>query len=491
MTQGRRIRTTKERITEKGAEESRCQQIPKGTVLLSFKLSIGKVSITDIDLFTNEAIAALPIIQHNKLCADFLYWALRSIRLDDEVDVAAKGRTLNRAKLLRIQIPLPPLEEQKRIAAILDKADALCRLRQGTIDLTEQLIQSVFIDMFGDPASNPKGWQTARLGTLGVVQTGNTPPRSNKGNYALKGMEWIKTNNLVEGQIIATEASEKLSEIGESLARIAPENSLLVACIAGSEKSIGRAALVDRRVAFNQQINAITPHKNISPLFLYYLLKTGRRLIQDAAAKGMKKIVNKKTFESIRFILPDYESEQLAFERKAKALLIQAERLNEQQPLIKDLFNSLQQRAFNGELDTGNVIIEEDLAELEDATEKLSEFVNVSLPKAFAVDPASKTFTPPKRIDTKLKQLDTKIKEGETIEWNLDYFKFRILGTRKSAFNFNDLIEQAQQTFEEISVSAYEQIRALIFVSLKPKRGRPALKQIFDEETKEIRLQHA
>jgi len=104
--------------------------IPSGTVVLSFKLSIGKVSVTKIDTYTNEAIAALPVLQPENLDSNFLFWTLRSIRLDEEVDVAAKGKTLNKEKLQRLQIPIPPLDEQKRIAAVLDKADALRRQRQ-------------------------------------------------------------------------------------------------------------------------------------------------------------------------------------------------------------------------------------------------------------------------------------------------------------------------------------------------------------------------
>src|SRR5580692_1317088 len=81
MNQGSLIRATKEKITGLGVSESGSRLIPKGTVLLSFKLSIGKVAVTDIDIFTNEAIAALPILDPTKLIRDFLFWALRSIRL--------------------------------------------------------------------------------------------------------------------------------------------------------------------------------------------------------------------------------------------------------------------------------------------------------------------------------------------------------------------------------------------------------------------------
>ena len=122
---GRIVTTTQERITRIGAAKSGSKRIPRGTLLLSFKLSLGKRALSGCDLFTNEAIAALHVLDHDVADRDYLYWALGSIDYDRLVDRAAKGKTLNKAKLKILKIPLPPLAEQKRIAGILDAADAL------------------------------------------------------------------------------------------------------------------------------------------------------------------------------------------------------------------------------------------------------------------------------------------------------------------------------------------------------------------------------
>ena len=113
MNQGRVLSKTKEQITQRAVVETRMQPAPTGTVLLSFKLSIGKVGIAATPLFTNEAIAALPIKDPTKLIPEFLFWALQSIDLTAGQDRAAMGLTLNKAKLLTLQIPLPPLKEQQ------------------------------------------------------------------------------------------------------------------------------------------------------------------------------------------------------------------------------------------------------------------------------------------------------------------------------------------------------------------------------------------
>ena len=89
--------------------------------------------------------------------------------------VAGVGGSLVRARpaeVERIEIPLPPLAEQKRIAAILDKADAIRRKRQQAIQLADDFLRAVFLDMFGDPVTNPKGWEIAELGSISEVQGG-------------------------------------------------------------------------------------------------------------------------------------------------------------------------------------------------------------------------------------------------------------------------------------------------------------------------------
>jgi type I restriction enzyme, S subunit len=115
---------SKEYISEKGARL--CKVIPAGTLIVSFKLSIGRLAYTGTDLFSNEAIAALYVEKDIDIAKDYLYWALTNFDWDKAVgsDVKVKGKTLNKAKLKELLIPLPPISEQQRIVAILDQAFA-------------------------------------------------------------------------------------------------------------------------------------------------------------------------------------------------------------------------------------------------------------------------------------------------------------------------------------------------------------------------------
>ncbi|NJO97722.1 MAG: hypothetical protein HC764_18425 [Pleurocapsa sp. CRU_1_2] len=165
MGKYRDIHTTKEGITDLGTETFNGRVVKPGTLLFSFKLSIGKIGIARVPLYTNEAIAALPIKDRLLACEEYLYYALQGLNFDTTTDRAVMGKTLNKKKLAQINIPLPPLEDQKRIAAILDKADAIRRKRKEAIALTEELLRSTFLDMFGEPVTNPQGWDVLKLGS--------------------------------------------------------------------------------------------------------------------------------------------------------------------------------------------------------------------------------------------------------------------------------------------------------------------------------------
>ncbi|MBI5675094.1 MAG: restriction endonuclease subunit S [Nitrospirae bacterium] len=256
------------------------------------------------------------------------------------------------------KIPLPPLSDQIRIATLLSKAEALIVQRKESLRLLDELLKSTFLEMFGDPVRNEKGWAKTNLCNFGAVITGNTPPRANKENYSNKFIEWIKTDNINDDKIFVTSALEYLSESGAIKARILKEGALLVTCIAGSLKSIGNAALTNRSISFNQQINAIQPNNNISPLFIYWLFKICRKYIQNVASKGMKKIITKSTFEGIRMIKPPFELQEQFSKVAEKAEALKA---NYQASLkeLENLYSSLSQRAFKGELDLSKMDIEQ------------------------------------------------------------------------------------------------------------------------------------
>lgn len=185
MGQGKTLLRTKESITPAAVQDGVSGRlVPPGTVLLSFKLSIGKLGIAAVPLYTNEAIAALAIRDAAKLSPEYLLHALAAADLQARTDRAVMGKTLNKAKMQRLRIPLPPFPEQRRIAAILDKADAVRRKRQQALALADQFLRSAFLDMFGDPFNNDRGWKQLAVGEAGRVQLGRQrAPKYQTGDY--------------------------------------------------------------------------------------------------------------------------------------------------------------------------------------------------------------------------------------------------------------------------------------------------------------------
>lgn len=203
----------------------------------------------------------------------------------------------------------PPLFEQQRIAAMLDKADGVRRKRQEAIRLADEFLRSAFYEIFGDPVVNSKNWSEREIGEIGKVTTGNTPSRDIAAYFG-DAIEWIKSDNINTPSHWLTRAREGLSELGATVARTAPSGSTLMTCIAGSPSCIGNVAMTDRTVAFNQQINAVTPKIGIAPELVYALLLFSKARIQATSTNSMKGMVSKGTLESVRLIWPPVDLQE-------------------------------------------------------------------------------------------------------------------------------------------------------------------------------------
>ena len=349
MEDDERITKTEEYITEEGLSAIRGRIFPTGTLLFAIYGSMGKMAFAGTTISTNQAILGIQPLADDKINLRYLFHYLNQ-RIH-ELQFDGRGVTqknLSATYLRNLKIRLPPVEEQRRIAAKLDKADAIYRKRKSMFALANDIIYSVFLERFGNPASNPKKFPVAPIKHMGEIITGNTPPRKEPENFG-PGIEWIKSDNIRSGHHILTEAKETLSEKGRVVARIAPAGATLVTCIAGSPKSIGNAALADREVAFNQQINAVAPSSDVDSYFLYCQFCIAKQLVQGASTNSMKGMVSKGKFQEIEFICPPTH-EQREFGLFFDRMMAIIEELNTASDSSEVLVKSLSQRAFRGEL---------------------------------------------------------------------------------------------------------------------------------------------
>jgi len=335
-----------EKITQLGIDSCSAKLLPPQSLLLSSRAPIGHLAVSTLEACTNQGFKSL--LPNDNVDVEYLFYAIKKIvpQLQD-LGNGATFKEISKATLSRVKIPLPPLPEQKKIASILDAADSLRQKDQQLIEKYTALSQSWFLELFGDPVSNPMGWDKKRLKEVGVIYTGNTPSRENLQYYG-NDIEWIKTNNINTPNMYLTSAVEHLSEAGLKVGRSVESGSLLVTCIAGSKSVIGNVAIADRKVAFNQQINSFTPF-NGNVLFFYSLFIAGKKHIQSFSTNGMKGMINKSKFESIDFIIPPITL-QNQFAERIQAIEAQKQQAQASLQKSEDLFNSLLQRAFKGEL---------------------------------------------------------------------------------------------------------------------------------------------
>lgn len=245
------------------------------------------------------------------ITTECLYYLIDSELFLAQKDKNCSGATqkaITNGGMAKIEISVPALSEQ---GILVDKLKHLTQLiadKKKQLNLFDEIIKSRFIEMFGDPKKNPNGYLEKRLKDTCRVITGNTPSRAVSEYYG-NSIEWIKTDNIVEGMLHPTVATESLSEKGLDVGRTVESDSILMACIAGSLSSIGRVCVTDRKVAFNQQINAIEPN-DYNALFLYVMLQLSKKYLIEEINMALKGILSKSKLEGKVFIVPPMDLQQ-------------------------------------------------------------------------------------------------------------------------------------------------------------------------------------
>ena len=275
-------------------------------LLVSRNPHLHKAGLVNFDGICSEKTFVLETADSTILCSEYLPFVLQNEKFWNYAYEHRHGSTntfINWSTLAEYEFVLPDVDKQRAIAKVLwsivDTAEAYKRL----LNSTDKLVKSQFIEMFGDPHTNPKKWSMQNLCDCCTITTGNTPSRAIPeyyGNY----IEWIKTDNITSVSPFLSHAVECLSISGSKVGKIVLPGSLLMTCIAGGPNSIGSLAIVDRPVAFNQQINAITP-KNLAPWFLYYQLILLRSDLLNLTNKALKCILTKGNLSTLKVIVPE------------------------------------------------------------------------------------------------------------------------------------------------------------------------------------------
>lgn len=267
---------------------------------------------------------------------------------------AAGQKRVSADFLQQFEIPLPPLAEQKRIAAILDKADALRRKRQQAIELADQFLRSVFLDMFGDPVTNPKGWETRLMSELVRLQGGFAFKSS---DFVDAGIPVVKIGNANKGEFDITNLSFMAEDNSPSMKKYELFEGDMLLTLTGTVGkddygNITRVPAGYDKWYLNQRVAKIELCSGaVNSSYIEYLLSSPeikKEIIKASRGVRQANISNSDVY-SLRVPVPNKQSQD-QFERIVKQLIATRTKLKLMIPQLEVFFGSLSQQAFNGKL---------------------------------------------------------------------------------------------------------------------------------------------
>lgn len=349
------IYRTDETITKDALKKSAAKLVPEGAILIAmYGATIGRLATLGIHAATNQAICNIrpdPEVANTR----YLYRALEA-KVPELVSQASGGAqpNISQEKIRKTKIFLPPLDEQKRIAAILDKADQLRQKRRQAIALLDSLTQSIFLEMFGDPVSNSKGFPVVEFGSL--IKSGPTNGLYKPASAYGEGTRILRINNFYDGAIVGMDELRRLAVSPKEQETYSLAEGDIVINRVNSREHLGKSALVpalDEPIVFESNMMRLSLHDSaINQKYCIDFLQSSS--IKQQISKKAKDAVNQSSInqsdvKSFRIMLPpiakqrEYAKVALTSSTR-KGIVARALAVGDQ------LFSSLQHRAFSGQL---------------------------------------------------------------------------------------------------------------------------------------------
>ena len=323
-------------------------KVKKNDILYCLRGSLGKNAIVNIE---EGAIASSLVILRSKtedIDVNYLIKYLNSNYIKEQILKYNNGSSqpnLSAASVKNFNIYLPNYEKQKEISRILDKAQQLIDKRKQQIESLDELVKSQFIEMFGDPVSNPKGFKVKNLSEIAESFIGLTyKPDDVSDNGTLV----LRSGNIQNSKLVFSDNVRVTTNVREKL--FVKENDILMCSRNGSARLVGKVAMIpklDEEITFGAFMTIIRS-KNYSYLFTYFQLEAFRQQLQSAKTTTINQIT-KKMLDEIKIPLPPIELQnQFAdFVKQVDKLKFE---MGKGLKVLEDNINSLMQKSFSGEL---------------------------------------------------------------------------------------------------------------------------------------------
>jgi len=276
----------------------------------------------------------------------YIHHWLTSARTRSQIRDRVKGIHLYAKDVAELPISLPPLKQQERIAAILDRADAIRRKRREALKLADDFLRSAFLDLFGDPVANPKRWPKDKFGNLGTLDRGKSRHRP-RDEPALYGgpHPFIQTGDVANCDGIVRRYTQTYSDLGLSQSRKWPAGTLAITIAA----NIGKTGILGFDACFPDSVVGFTASPPISAEFIQFWLGQIQNRLEETAPQSAQKNINLDILRDLPVPVPP----EGLLNRFTSLVLHTRESKLRQDAMLREadlLFGSIQQGAFHGEL---------------------------------------------------------------------------------------------------------------------------------------------
>ncbi len=341
------INCAEEHVTDAALKESSIKLVPAGAILLAmYGATVGRLGILGIEATTNQAVCH--IVPDPKVAlTQYVYHALSS-KVPNLISMGVGGAqpNINQGIIKSLAIPLPPLPEQRRIAAILDQADALRAKRREALAQLNSLTQSIFIEMFGDPVINPKGWPFKKLSDVGSLDRGVSKHRPRNAPELLGGAyPLVQTGEIANCDGYVRSHNASYSEFGLRQSKRWPKGTLCITIAA----NIAKTGILTFDACFPDSVVGFKAEQPETVEFVRVWLSFLQQALEAAAPESAQKNINLAILRDLNIPLPP-SSLQEEFAKRVSAT--EAFRSTNRTALaeLDTLFASLQHRAFRGDL---------------------------------------------------------------------------------------------------------------------------------------------
>ena len=339
---GKYIRETKEHISEKAVSESGISLIPEKTVVMSFKLSIGKTAITAEPMYSNEAIMSFRDRHVTELLPDYIYYMFSGRDWTAGANKAVMGKTLNKATLSAEKVKIHSFAKQREIVERLDRAKRVLALREQELQTLDDLIKARFVEMFGDPVSNPKGLPLCELSKLGLLERGRSKHRPRNAPELLGGpYPLVQTGEVSSAGLYITSYSQTYSKLGLQQSRMWKAGTLCVTIAA----NIAQTAILAFDACFPDSVVGFTTNGQMEPIYLHYWFTFFQKILEDQAPQVAQKNINLEILSNLQVIVPEVEQQKefISFVTQVDKSKVAVQKALDEAQL---LFDSLMQQYF-------------------------------------------------------------------------------------------------------------------------------------------------